>query len=103
MSLQKRRSNPLHYNGIDLRWSVSVRAFSSPGEGLLVVQAAGGQRLVVRLAINDLWLHGSGDRHAVTPRLVRDILDQATAVGWAPESPGPEWHARLNADDKLEC
>ena len=101
MSLQKRRSNPIRYDDIDLRWSVSVRTFSSPGEGLLVVQSDRGQRLVVRLALNDLWIHGPGSRHSVKPALVRRVMDDACGLGWTPNAPGPEFNATLDDDDCL--
>lgn len=101
MSLQKRRSNPIIYDGIELRWSVSVRTLSSPGEGLLVVQSDRGQRLVVRLALNDLWIHGPGSRHAVKPSLVRRVLEEACGLGWTPDAPGPEFNATLNENDCL--
>lgn len=103
MSLQKRRSNPINYDGIDLRWSVSVRSLSSPGEGLLVVQSDHGQRLVVRLALNDLWIHGSGARNSVKPSLVRRVMADACGLGWTPDSPGPEFHAKLDDTDCLTC
>ena len=103
MSLQKRRSNPIHYDGLDLRWSVSVRTIpsSSPGEGLLVVQSECGQRLVVRLSLNDLWIHGPGARHSVKPSLVRRVMDDACRLGWAPDAPGPEFRAILHDDNSL--
>ena len=102
MSLQKRRSNPIHYNGVDLRWSVSVRTLSSSGEGLLVVQSDHGQRLVVRLSLNDLWTHGPGSRHSVKPSLVRCIMDDAwCGLGWTPDAIGPQFNAKLDDDDGL--
>ncbi len=101
MSLQKRGSHPIHYEGLDLRWSVSVRPSSATGEGLLVVQSESGQRLVVQLALNDLWIHGSGTRYSVTPSLVRRIMDEARALGWSPNAPGAQFNAKLDTDDCL--
>ncbi len=91
----------IHYEGLDLRWSVSVRPSSASGEGLLVVQSESGQRLVVQLALNDLWIHGSGTRYSVTPSLVRRIMDEARALGWSPNAPGAQFNAKLDTDDCL--
>lgn len=101
MSLQKRRSNPIHFDGVNLRWSVSVRTLSSPGEGLFVVQSDRGQRLIVRLVLNDLPLHGPGRRHSVKPALVRRIMDDACGLGWTPGTPGPAFTSSFGDNDCL--
>lgn len=103
MALQKRNSNPIHIDGVDLRWTVSLRDPSLPGSGMLVVQADSGQRLVVRLQLSDLWVQGydANRRYAITPELVRRVVLEAQALGWTPEQSGPSWNGILDEDERF--
>ena len=103
MALQKRNSSPIRIDDVDLRWSVSLRDPSLPGSGMLVLQADHGQRLVVRLQLSDLWLHGydADKRYAVTPELVRRVALAAKDLGWTPEHSGPSWNGLLDENERL--
>ena len=103
MALQKRHSTPIHIDGMELRWTVSLRDPSLPGWGMLVVQAESGQRLVVRLQLSDLWGHGydANRRYAITPELVRRVALAALDLGWTPERSGPSWNGLLDDDERL--
>ncbi len=71
------------------------------GEGLLTVQAEIGQRLLVKLALNDYWLHGQGD--AIRSRLFgTQYLDQAVSLGWSPGTNGRDFQTSLDEFDQLQ-
>ncbi|TWT72890.1 hypothetical protein [Allorhodopirellula solitaria] len=108
MTLARKRSSPIHVDGIDYRWAVSARTLSSPEYVLLVVQSVdNGQRIVVTVPHRDRYLNMGGppppDFHydAITPSLVRTIMAAAVDAGWVPDRPGSELSFELQPDETV--
>ena len=108
MTLARRRSSPIHVDGIEYRWAVSARALSSPEYVLLVVQSVdNGQRIVVTVPHRDRYLDIEGpptpdfNYDAITPSLVRKIMAAAVDVGWTPDRPGTELSFDLQPNETV--
>ena len=89
VTLSRKRSSPIHVDGIDYRWAVSA------------------QRIVVTVPHRDRYLNMDGppppefNYDAITPSLVRKIMAAAINEGWVPDRPGPELAFDLQPDETV--
>ena len=105
MTLSRKRSSPIHVDGIDYRWAVSARTLSSPELMLLVIQPENdGQRLVVTVPCDYLHESSGSDSFnyaAITPSLVRTVIAASISIGWSPTESGPELRGALQPDETV--
>jgi hypothetical protein len=106
MAIPTKGSRPLRHGDHDYRWT--IRRNPTYCQGLewtpmrvAVARAEGTCVLVVDLVQSrpDNWV--APHQTAVTPRMVRDMIDAALAAGWAPEAGGVFEHVFPLARDRL--
>ncbi|NNJ28043.1 hypothetical protein [Alienimonas chondri] len=105
MALSARRSRPIRVCERDYRWAVRHQSFQP--DASIVIQDAGGRgrKLLARLPFTD-WVdqmhdteHAARQLAAITPAVVRALIESALSAGWEPDAEGPAW--RMPDEDAI--
>lgn len=97
MSLSNHNSSSIVVNGTSFRWAVAARSQSETGLVTVVVQPPdNGSKLAVQVPCRDPYLNIAQpapeyDVRSITPRLVRQLIDDARSIGWNPFEHGPQF------------
>ena len=107
MTLSSRNSSPIKIGDVTYRWAVDSRSQAETDCVTFVVQPPDhGQRIAVQIPCRDYWPkfgepEPEFNYQAVTPGLVRKVIDLAIELGWVPDHKGKQLSFTFQQDETL--